>query len=265
MELKVAESAPPHAAQFLKALFELKHLQEAHFDHLSKKHKTNTFQDSETVFIRAGITLLCSAWEAYVEDLACNGIIFLIENCKCPDELPLEIRKNIAKEIKLDKNELAPWALAGDDWRNVVKKRFESAVAKEANALNAPKSHKIRAIFADMLGIEDITKCWHWEIYDDAEHNCQIIDSLVEVRGNIAHGRAPNSPTQSLHILWYGAIVSQCGALMSNFVRDRLLFITGKDPWAMLRFNCDWTKFATDVKEYMASSLNLEAPGKSNL
>jgi len=111
MAIKIADSVPEHVAQFLKASSELKLLQNAHLEYLAKINSTDTFPDSETIFIRAGITLLCSAWEAYVEDLARNGITFLIQNCKEHKDLPESVRRNIAKEIKQDRNELAPWML----------------------------------------------------------------------------------------------------------------------------------------------------------
>jgi len=244
MAIKIADSVPKHVAQFLKASSELKLLQNAHLEHLAKINSTDTFPDSESIFIRAGITLLCSAWEAYVEDLARNGIAFLIQNCKEPKDLPEGVRKNITKEIKQDKNELAPWMLAGDEWRNVVMKRFESAIAREANALNSPKAHKVKSVFADMLGIDDITSCWHWEMFD-VSSVCDLIDHLVEIRGSIAHGRNPAFPAQTVRLLYLEAVATQCAFLMNNFVREQLISTTGKDPWAMVRYNQDWTKFCT--------------------
>lgn len=200
MALKIAEGVPTHVGQFLKASSELKLLQSAHLEWLSKTTTTDTFPDSESIFIRAGITLLCSAWEAYVEDLARNGITFLIQNCKDPKDLPASVRKSIAKEIKQDKNELSPWMLAGDEWRNIVLKRFENAIAREANALNSPKAHKVKSVFTEMLGIDDITSCWHWEMFD-VSSVCDLIDHLVEIRGSIAHGRNPAFPAHTIRMI----------------------------------------------------------------
>lgn len=247
MQVKISDSVPKHVAQFLRAILELQHLQSAHIQHLAAQHKSDTFPDSETVFTRAGITLLCSAWEAYVEDLARNGITLLIEGCNNPADLPLEVRKNIAKAIKQDKNELSPWTLAGNDWRNVMMARFETAIAKEANSLNSPKSQKIKAIYAEMLGIEDITECWSWEMFDKATVQ-QLIDHLVEIRGSIAHGRTSSQPAQTLRLIYLHAITCQCVALMNNYVCERLHKITGKTPWALVRFNQDWTKFTTSIE-----------------
>lgn len=248
MEFKIADGVPKHIGEFIKACYELSHLQEAHVAHLSEKHKgAETFNDSETVFMRAGIALLCSAWEAYVEALARNGINFLIENCKSSSDLPLTIRKNIAKEVKEDKNDLAPWTLAGDDWRKLVVKRYEVAIAKEANLLNSPKSSKVKVIFSDMLGIDDITQCWTWEFFD-AKNVCELVDHLVEIRGNIAHGRAPSHPAETMRLVYLQAVVSQCAFLMNNHVREKLLAITGKDPWGLVRFNYEWKQFGIPVE-----------------
>jgi hypothetical protein len=245
MTIKIAEDVPRHVAQFIRACSELKLLQAAHVEHLSRTNKADSFPDSESIFIKAGIALLCSAWEAYVEDLARNGIDFLIKNCKEPKDLPEGVRKNIAKEIRLDKNELAPWELAGDDWRNVVLKRFEAAIAREVNTLNSPKAHKVKSVFSEMLGIDDITTCWHWAMFD-VKSVSELVNHLVETRGSIAHGRNPTLPAHTIRMIYLEAVVTQCAFLMNNHVREHLLKITSKDPWAMVRYTQDWTKFCTE-------------------
>jgi hypothetical protein len=161
--------------------------------------------------------------------------------------LPLGVRKNIAKEIKQDAHELSPWTLAGNNWRNTMKDRFDKAISKRANTLNTPKASQIRLLYSEMLDIEDITECWHWEYYDNA-NACNWINHLVEMRGSIAHGRPTNFPAETVRLILLHAIVSECAVAMNNHVCETLEKITKKLPWAIVRSNRDWTKLCKPVE-----------------
>ena len=49
---------------------------------------------------RSGVVLLCAAWELYVEDLLIECSKYLSNNFFNPTELPLSVKKNLAKLIK---------------------------------------------------------------------------------------------------------------------------------------------------------------------
>jgi hypothetical protein len=49
MAIKIAEDVPQQVAQFIRACSELKLLQAAHVEHLSKINKADSFPDSESI------------------------------------------------------------------------------------------------------------------------------------------------------------------------------------------------------------------------
>jgi hypothetical protein len=69
---------------------------------------------------KSAIVLTCAFWEAFVEDLASESLRHLAEHAESPSMLPLDLRKSVVKAIlrnQKNKNELAPWDLAGDGGR----------------------------------------------------------------------------------------------------------------------------------------------------
>ena len=94
------ESVPIHARGLMQAIKDLEALFPAHLNHLAEGSKEDHFPEKETVFMRAGVTLLTSAWEAFVEDLAMAGLSHLMIHCKLPEDLPTDLQRNVSKELK---------------------------------------------------------------------------------------------------------------------------------------------------------------------
>ena len=73
------------------------------------------------VLNKSGVVLLCAIWEAYCEDVADLALHHLVKHLQDPSALPQGLRKQIAKELKKDENELAAWRLASDGWKAHLK------------------------------------------------------------------------------------------------------------------------------------------------
>lgn len=144
------------------------------------------------VLNRAGIVLLCAFWEAFCEDLADEALRQLLKNAGSPEALPEPLRKVIANEIKLDKNELSPWRLAGDGWRKLLTDRAETMRVERNRALNTPKADEIRRLFATTIGLSDVTSYWHWKNTTAAQARARL-DRYVTLRGDIAHRGASHA------------------------------------------------------------------------
>lgn len=151
------------------------------------------------VLNKSGVVLTCAVWEAYCEDLAAEAVKHLADNAASPDDLPKQLRKNLATELKAQRNELAVWALADDGWRAYLKTRLEDITEARNRKLNTPKSVNIRQLFVDAAGIADVTRCWRWR-HMSAQSASKKLDSFVALRGSIAHRAAASHSVKKSHV-----------------------------------------------------------------
>lgn len=142
---------------------------------------------------RSAIVLLVAVWEGFVEDTAAQALESLVEAANDPDQLPARLRSTVAKEIKSDVHQLASWKLAGDKWKTHLRGRLSSYADARARGLNTPDSQRVKALFDDTLGLEDVTTAWHWS-HMSVEAAQSKLDDLIKRRGDVAHGGEPSGP-----------------------------------------------------------------------
>jgi hypothetical protein len=129
---------------------------------------------------RSSIVTLCACWEQYIEDVIIEGVELLRTQIRKPDNLPLEVRKEISKQVRNAKNELKPLELAGNGWKDIYLAYAQDAVGK----LHSPKTENIEALFTAYLGLKEPIQ-EKWTCGKDG------VDKFVRVRNVIAHkGRA---------------------------------------------------------------------------
>jgi hypothetical protein len=138
-------------------------------------------RDNIDATLRSAIVLLVTYWEAYIEDVCEEAGGNLINFISDPALLPKELRKNIAKELLSDKDELAVWRLSGNEWRSTVLNFYQSERVKRNRSFNSPKSPNTIEFFYRTLGLRDISA--HW-MYANSKME---LDDLVELRGRIVH------------------------------------------------------------------------------
>jgi len=124
---------------------------------------------------RSGITMLCASWEVYVENLLVESTKYIVENIEHPNELPDSVKLNLSQKIKESKHHFKPLELAGFGWRNSL----VSYCSLETDALNSPKYSKLKKLYHDYIGMNDIIDIWNVD--------SQTIDDFVSIRGKIAH------------------------------------------------------------------------------
>lgn len=243
-DVEINQAVPKHLATLLKALANLGYLEDAHTQVLLQDQPPEArIPDRETVFMQAGIALLCAAWEAYVEDLALHAFDYLIEKTTDPQSLPKSLKKTVAFGIKTSKNELSPWILAGDGWRGVVRAR----VLESIESLHNPKPAKIDALFEDVLGIKNICDSWEWEDFPK-EFVRHTMLRMVEQRGAVAHGRTPDIPTGYNLLSYWKSHVVECAFRLNNKVVDTLTPDPAPPCWALATTNSDWSLWADFMK-----------------
>lgn len=124
---------------------------------------------------RAGVLLLCAAWELYIEELLIEAVNSCRQKAHGPDNLPKAVQKTISSYVRQSKHDLKPIAMAGDGWKAIYLEVANEAVF----SLNTPKKHVIDKLFNNFVGIEEISNCW--------SAGAAAIDDFVGIRGDVAH------------------------------------------------------------------------------
>ena len=178
------------------------------------------------VLNRSAVLLLVATWEAYVEDLAISGCRMIVEGTEVYGQLPKRALVMTSRRLENQKDETSIWTLAGDGWKNELLAQAEI----EASKLHSPDAAKIEALFENTLGLRSLSKTWHWA-GSSRENVIRRLNTLIEVRGEIAHrGEASDSVTKA-YVESSGDLVRRLAAITSNRVRDHISVITGANPW----------------------------------
>lgn len=179
------------------------------------------------VLNKSAVVLITSFWEAYCEDIVSEGLDFLVHRAPSSSELPKELKKTVAKELKADNNELKIWDISDEGWRVVLQNRLMELQEKRNRHLNTPKSENIIRLFNDGLGIPDITQSWKWKPMTTAKAKTKL-DKYVDLRNQIAHRGATLATVKKQQVIDYfnfvKAIVSRTGIAVNHHVHQ----ITGQ-------------------------------------
>ena len=182
------------------------------------------------VLNKSAIVLITSYWEAYCEDIAAEGLPHLVEHLPTAEKLPKDLKKQIAKELELDKNEIAVWALTDDGWRDLLKKRLRKLQADRNRRLNTPKSTQIDELFRSALGVSRMSDSWKW-VRLPADKSRKRLDKFVELRGAIAHrGKAAES-VKKKQVQDYFDFVKRLAGRTGGEVNKYVRAATGKSLW----------------------------------
>jgi len=178
------------------------------------------------VLNKAVVVFVCAAWEAYCEDIILEAIDHIKADGADFNLLPKEVKTAIGLRIKLEKHEQSPWKLAGDGWKDIV-----VAHAKESvGALNTPKAGKLKTLFAETIGIKNITDNWSWQ-------KCKVataitrLDTFVTLRGELAHRLKATDAVTKKHGEDFFSHATLLAGKIDMSVRNHLHTITGEHYW----------------------------------
>jgi len=182
------------------------------------------------VLNKASIVLLTAFWEAYCEDVAAEALKFIVDHAPDATALPKELRKQVAKELANDKDDLAVWKLSGDGWRPVLEQRLTDMQAERNRKLNTPKTAQIDDLFLRALGIPKISRRWFWSGMSAGAASSKL-DKYVELRGSIAHRGAASSTVRKGEVTDYYELVKRLVAKTGGRVNTEVKSATGKPLW----------------------------------
>jgi RiboL-PSP-HEPN len=183
------------------------------------------------VLNKSAIVLITSFWEAYCEDIAAEGLEHLVEHAKKADSLPIELKKQIAKAIKKEPNEIELWKIADDCWRQHLRDRFSELKQDRDRRLNTPKTANINELFMSAVGIERMSDRWKWAKKMTAKRASDKLDKFVELRGSIAHRGQPATSVTKAQVTDYFEFIKQLTAKTGGAVNQLVKSVTAKPLW----------------------------------
>lgn len=170
---------------FEYALTDVSILLENH-DSQTRRERGRPDRDLE-VFKRAGIILVVTAWEAYIEDTLTVQFTKRLKSANTPQDM--ENTFNAVAQAWLGLSDmhvpkpkppdLARWADKG--WKEVIREKF----SKDIEGLNTPNPENVRALSKRYLDF-DITKSWRWQRVSSSTA-CNKLDQLIRLRGDLVH------------------------------------------------------------------------------
>ncbi|QDQ84032.1 HEPN domain-containing protein [Paraburkholderia megapolitana] len=191
------------------------------------------------VLNRAGIVLTTSFWEAFCEDVAAEALEKIVASAKDASVLPKEIKKQIARELKANSNEVAVWDLAGDNWRVLLQTRLAALQDARNKKLNTPKSQNIDDLFESAIGLPGVSSGWTIEyctepgktILMDADATRKKLDEMVTLRGEIAHRGKAKAAIMKDDVKDYAMFVAGIAISINRQLSEYVQSISGVKPW----------------------------------
>lgn len=195
-----------------------------------EKNADEKTQNTHEILTKSCVVLLVACWEAFVEDCAERAVDFLVANAESPEKLPKELLKCISSELKSDKNDLKIWELAGDGWKITAKEHYKKMLNKHLSPFNTPRAGNIDALYKSVLGLDDLSSCWHWEEMSNKNAKDKLSDAIT-LRGAIAHRVQTSEKVTHELADGYAIHLIYLSVKTSNAVRNHIHHITGQYPW----------------------------------
>ncbi|MET8260316.1 HEPN domain-containing protein [Micromonospora sp. NPDC005205] len=173
--------------------------------------------------LRSALVLLVTAWENYVEQVLSEAMNHVIPEITAdPTLLSPLLRVAVA-----NKAEKSAWAVIGDGWLDVVRKRLSYEIGTFSNAA----ARQVNDLIKNVLGIENILDAVNWQQYDATKVQVELTSLVNDIRGEIVHrGTTPGI----LHLDG----VRSWRSFMNNLVRcfdealaDAVAMRYGSRPW----------------------------------
>lgn len=179
------------------------------------------------VLNKSSIVLITAIWEAYCEDIAAEALDLLVANVSSAAELPLDLRKRIATELKRADHELAVWDLADEGWKDIARSRLAALTAERNRKLNTPKAASIDDLFETAIGLKSISSSWHWHRMT-ADRAKAKLDKYIELRGAIAHRGKSATSCKKVEAEDFFDLATRLANRTGGKVRAFLKEVTGK-------------------------------------
>lgn len=183
------------------------------------------------VLNKSAIVLITSYWEVYCEDIAAEALVHIVKHSKSADVLPKELKKQVAKELGKEKNELAIWEMADDKWKGYLTKRLGKLQEDRNRKLNTPKSENIDQLFESAIGIPKVSSSWRWARKMTVAKAKGKLNRYVSLRGSIAHRGTASKSVKKNEVEDYLDFIKKLAGRTGGKINTHVKSITGKPLW----------------------------------
>ncbi len=182
------------------------------------------------VLNKSGIVLLVACWEAFIEDLAEAAFDALLEHVSDPATLPPKLQTQASAELKSSSDDRRVWELAGDGWKEVLKRHRRETLKRHLSSFNTPKPEQIDTLFEDLLGLRSLSQSWKWP-RSSPSRGATTLRELVALRGSIAHRVCAAKAVKKRDVWRAGMFLIRLSVCSHNRVLEHLKPFTGFAPW----------------------------------
>lgn len=173
------------------------------------------------VISRSAIVLTCASWEAFVEDLALEGLqkLYALRSSGTPlDEEACAAILRVERAIP----ELRGAAHVLD-----LLQRNQTRVLGQ---FNTPKSANVDSLFIRALNLEAVSSAWKWRGTRTLAARSQL-DTFVSLRGDIAHRTKAANRVTRRDAAQFCALVERLSLCTANRLNDWMSSQSGRRPW----------------------------------
>lgn len=177
------------------------------------------------VLNKSAIVLVTAFWEAYCEDIARQALFHIADHLESADDLPKNMKKRVAGELKGCKHELAIWQISDNKWRAYLKTSVDLI-----ERMNTPETRQVNGLFDDLVGLSNISESWRWPGMS-ARNAENKLDKYISLRHAIAHRGESANYVQRSQVIDYASLVKRLAAKTGGRVNGHVRKLTGKRLW----------------------------------
>jgi hypothetical protein len=178
------------------------------------------------VLDKAVYVLVASLWEAYCEDIVTECLAYVAMYAPSYKSLPQTLVNEIEKNMRSGKD--SPWDLAGEGWRDYIKKRRAGYEKKRNKDFAGPKSEPVEEFFYNVLGIEKLRDTWKNVGYPEV---CDELDNHLDRRNSLVHRITPGRTVNKTDVKMFYKLVWSLVLYTDRVVDDTITQVTGKSRW----------------------------------
>ncbi|PJZ59447.1 hypothetical protein CH376_23650 [Leptospira adleri] len=149
-------------------------------------------EDRLSVINRSVMIFISACWESYVEDIVIESFDFILTEATNSSQIPIRVRMKAIDDIVKSEDKRRIWEISDNNWKKILIKRKDEILEDWIGDFHTPKAKNVDKLFADLLGITQISLSWYWQKMDCTKASKKL-DEFVTIRGNIAH----RTPSQS--------------------------------------------------------------------
>jgi len=187
------------------------------------------------VLHKSAIVLLVACWETYVEALAREAVDNLIASAPSPRAIPGKVKAAAARGLRAAKDETRVWALAGDGWKEVLRRHKDTLIEGRLSGFHNPDAKKVNQLFEELIGIRAVLERVTWAGMPRGRP-ARKLGALVALRGEIAHRVKAGRRVYKEDVTDATHFFMRLAGELSNWVGGHLNDITKAAPWAGVKY-----------------------------